>query len=639
MRKLKRQQRKKKKQAVRPDTVNGLLQQGMAHHQAGRLRDAEKLYRQALAPDPDQPDANHLLGVIAIQEGRHKAAVELILRAVKKNPTQPAYYCNLGTALQKSGKLDQAVEAFQEAITIKPDFAEAFCNLGNALQESNRLDKAITAYDRAIEIKPDYAEALNNLGNIYMKQGNLDQAGRFLKKALAVRPDYAEAHNNLGFVLNELEMFDDALAAFNAALHSRPDFAEAHYNIGNACRELGKPEKAAESYRNAIARNPGFADAHQNLGNILKELGEADEAMKAYRTALQIKPDFTSVYRQLTSIKRFDEYSDDVRRMEKLYNQPSLESEQRMHICFALGKAFEDLRKFDVSFQYLQEGNRLKRETYHYTLSEEKNAINKLQKVFDARLFDRLSPSGFPDKTPLFILGMPRSGTTLVEQILASHPVVFGAGELKHLAEVIKKIYAESGTLDLNCFADSTPDEFLELGREYASLLRQHSETARHITDKMPQNFLSIGIIKLILPEAKIIHCRRNPMDTCFSIYKNYFTEEHNYAYDLVELGEYYKLYSGLMEHWHRVLPGFIYDILYEELIADQETQTRRLLAYCDLEWDDACMSFHKAKRQVKTASNAQVREPIYSSSVQRWECYKKDLQPLVEVLDRTNKS
>ena len=313
------------------------------------------------------------------------------------------------------------------------------------------------------------------------------------------------------------------------------------------------------------------------------------------------------------------------------YAKPAISDEQRMHLAFGLGKAFEDLHQYEKAFSFFAEGNSIKRGSYSYSIDDHGNFFKKLEEAFDSSLFAKYQGRGCDDETPIFILGMPRSGTTLVEQILASHRQVHGAGELGTLGRIVSSYFDKRNGVE---FPESIRQvdgaDFERPGVEYIQAIRRHSLDIRFITHKMPRNFIYIGLIKLMLPDAKVIHCRRDPADTCLSIFKTYFTGKHEYSHDLGELGRYYKLYRGLMEHWHSVIPGFIHDVQFEDMVTDQAEQTRTLLEYCGLEWDDACLESHKTDRPVMTASVEQVRRPIYKDSVQLWKRYETKLAPML---------
>ena len=436
-------------------------------------------------------------------------------------------------------------------------------------------------------------------------------------------------------MLQDLGKLDEAVASYNKALAIKPDYADAHNNLGVALFRLRKMNEAIASYHKALAIAPDYAEAHNNLGNAFKALGKMDEAVASYRKALAIKPDYAEAHRHLAHIKTVSENDNDIRAMEDTYAMPDLSDEQRMHLAFGLGKSFEDLGQYEKAFGFFLTGNALKRGTYEFSVENEEKNFGKLKKLFTKSLFCKHQAAGSSDEIPIFVLGMPRSGTTLVEQILASHSKVHGAGELDHINRIVTYSF---GKIDDAGFAESinqaSISDFSSAGGEYIDMIRAHDDTAAFITDKMPFNFMMIGMIRLMLPNAKVIHCCRDPLDTCLSIFKNYFSDDGNYyAYDLGEIGRYYNLYCDLMTHWQNVLPGFIYDIKYEDVVTDQEKQSRALLAYCGLEWDDACLEFYRTDRPVSTASGAQVRRPIYKNSVQSWKRYEDQLAPLLNVL------
>ncbi|MFC1845005.1 tetratricopeptide repeat protein [Thermodesulfobacteriota bacterium] len=643
----------------------GILQQALALHQAGRLHEAEALYRQILAVEPDHPDALHYFGMLAYQVGKNEIAIELISRALKCRPDYINAHNNLGIVLNDQGRPDEAIASFQRALALRPDHAEVHFNLGNTLKDQGKLNKAAASYRQALSLNPDYAEAHNNLGIIYKDQGNLDEAVASFRKALFLKPDYAEAHYNLGNSLNDQGKLDEAVASYRKAISLRPDYAEAHYNLGNVFRDKGKADEAVASYRQVLSLKPGYVDAHNNLGGILKDQGKLDEAIASfqqaltlnpdsaemhynlgvifresgklddaiasYKKALSLKSDYGAAFKDLTSIVKFAEVDDVIHTMEGLYNKKEdISATDRLTLGFALGKVFEDLGDYDKSFHFIHESNQLKRRSYEYSIQKEHDILQKIKKTFSHDFFTSHHGWGIQDRTPIFIVGMPRSGTTLVEQILASHPLVFGAGELDILTNLITGICPESAAAQFpECITELGKEAFIRMGSDYINKIREYSIDAQYITDKMPYNFLHVGFIKTILPDAKVIHCMRNPMDTCFSIYKNYFKETHGYAYDMNELGQYYNLYLDLMAHWEKMLPGFMYILRYEDMIADQQDQTENLLDFCGLPWDEACLAFHKTERKVSTASLAQVRQPIYRDSVELWKRYEKQLEPL----------
>jgi tetratricopeptide (TPR) repeat protein len=688
--------------AQRTSFQQGILQQAKALHHAGRLSEAEALYRQILLLQPNQADALYFLGMLAYQAGQSELAIELIRKAIHCRPNYAEAYCNLGVILNdkgkqdeaiayfhqalslkpncaeafwfmgntlsdqgkldeavdcfhqvltlrptyveaynnlgvilnKQGKLDEAAASLRQAVALKPDFAEANYNLGNILSEQGRLDEAVTNFRQALSIKPDYTEAYYNLGITLRDQGKLDEAVACFRKVLTLIPDCAEAYNNLGGVLNDQSRTDEAMACFRQALVLKPDFAEAYSNLGGILNDQDKTDESIACFLQALALKPDYIEVHYNLGLILSQLGRTDDAASYFRKALILKPDYVQAYKGLSSILRLTATDDATRSMENLYNTDELSDVDHIDLGFALGKAFADLDEYEKSFSFILEANRQKRATFKYAIQKESDFFARIKATFSADFFSSHHGRGNPERTPIFIIGMPRSGTTLVEQILASHPMVFGAGEQTILARLInsyctrrKAAHYPEGMLALD------PEAFRKMGVEYVERIGRYSKEAAYITDKMPDNFLRVGVIKTILPNAKVIHCVRNPMDTCFSIFKHDFTETLGYAYDMNELGRYYKLYDDLMAHWERVLPGFIYSIRYEELIVDQQKQTKDLLDFCDLPWHEACLTFHKTKRKVNTASLLQVRQPIYKDSVDLWKRYEKQLEPLKKAI------
>lgn len=648
------------------------LNYAMQHHSAGLLSEAESSYQQILLTDPNQPDALHLLGTIALQKGKLQVSVDLIAKAIAINPNIAEFYSNRGLALQELKQLDDAIASFEKAISIKPDYAEAYSNHGTALQELKQLDEAVTSYDKAISIKPDYVEAYFNRGVALKELRQLDEAVASYDKAIAINSNIAAFYANRGVALLDLKQLDEAVASYNKAISIKPDYAEAYFNRGIALKELKQLDEAVASYNKAISIKPDFTEAHNNLGTIIKEKGNFDDAILHYRKAISLQPDYVDAqinlskalaengdleeaeialrkvlslssehaeaYRIIATLKFFTKHDEDVKSMEGIFAKNDISNEGRMHLGFGLGKAYEDLKQYDESFKMYSGGNSLERESRKYSTETERAYFERIKKTFTPSFIQSFDGGGCEGETPIFILGMPRSGTSLVEQILDCHPEVYGAGELDLFYNLAMS--SHYGNPDLTKAireTDAKAQDFKEIGEQYCKTLNKLAPESRFITDKLPHNFLHIGIIKLALPKAKIIHCRRSPEDCCLSLFKTYFpTNAMGFSYNLTELGEYHLLYQELMEYWHTIMPGHIFDVNYEDMIADQKTTTRGLLDYCGLEWDDACLDFHKSKRPVKTASVGQVRQPIYKSSVQRWKRYEKQLRPLLKILHPT---
>ena len=539
-------------------------------------------------------------------------------------------YYEEGKVLQQQGKLSDAERAYIEAIIINQDYYEAHNNLGSVFLNQGLFEKAYDAYSKAQKLLPNHPMLLNNLGNALELQDEIEQAIGWYNKAITQDPAYVASHINLGNALGRQGRFEEAVSAYKYAIKTNPGFLQAYYYLGRLLVELNELDEAVINFKKVIQIDPGHKYANKRLANVLGDLGQLDEAVSSYRKAIDIDPEYAEAYRSLSNLKIFAEFDDDIHVMESLYASESISDEQKMHLAFGLGKAYEDLGDYKKSMQLILRATRLKRASFDYSISKEEELFSKIKSTFPTDFFSNREGMGNPDKTPIFILGMPRSGTSLVEQILASHPDVFGAGELVDLSNLIKKYFiADSSSQNSQRIVDLGTAASGDLGKEYIAGIRKYSKISKHITDKMPHNFLYIGLIRTILPNARVIHCTRDPMDNCLSILKNYFISGHEYSYDLTELGQFYSLYLDLMQYWRNALPGFIYDLSYEQLVADQENQIRQLIDYCDLPWDAACLDFHKTRRKVKTASKAQVRRPIYKDSVKLAKRYEKQLEPL----------
>jgi len=615
----------------KPDFLNGYINLGIILSGQGKYDEAEICFRHALTFKPDFAEIHFNLGNALFDQDKQDEAVACYHMAIRLQPDYAEAHNNLGIALRDQGNLDEAIACFRQALFLKPDFSDAHYNLGNILSDKGILDEAGVSFRKALSLNPDDADVCYNLGITLKEQGKLDEAVACLRKALSLRPDYAEAYNNLGGILSDQDRPDEALACFRKALSLRPDYAEAHNNQGGILSDQGKPEEAIACYKMALTLKPDYTEALNNLGLLLSQLGRMDEAVTCFRKALNQKRNNTQAYKGLSILVKSTEADDVVRTMEDLYNQKEeISDADRIELGFALGKVFEDLGDYDKAFAFILEANQLKRGIYENSVQNDKDLFERIKKVFSPDFFASHPDSGNKDRTPIFVVGMPRSGTTLVEQILASHPSVFGAGELTILTELTNSLCTGETLAPFpECLMDLDSGALEKMGADYVDKIRKHSSLATRITDKMPGNFLRIGLIKTILPEAKVIHCVRNPMDTCFSIFKNDFSKKHAYAYDMEELGRYYTFYSNLMAHWENVLPGFMHTLRYEEMVADQQKQTKSLLDFCGLPWADACLTFHKTERKVDTASLAQVRQPIYKDSVALWKRYEKHLEPL----------
>jgi len=654
---------------IEPGHFGSLFGLGTVHTQAGKLDDAVSMFQQASGAAGNSADIQSRLGDLLAMLGRPAEAIACYHRALAVNPRHAGAHNNLGVALQRLGRLEEAVVHYEQAVAIRPDLVEARGSLGNALRALGRPHEAMEQYRQALAISPGHAEARNNLAGVLLMLGRPAEAIAHYHQAIAARPDYAEAHFNLGNACSEIDRHEEAVGHYEKAIAIRPDFAAAHNNLANAMQKLGRSDDAIVHYRRALAITPDYADAHRNLGNVLLALdrneeaiahyertlavdpaqaevhnnmgaahhvlGRSEEACRAYERAVELAPRRGAMHLNLASLKPFAVGDGRLVALESLAaDMTTLLAEDRIALHFALGKAYGDLDLPDRSFHHLSEGNALKRQEVIYDEVATLRSFARIRQVFTDELMRR--KGGDPSTVPVFVLGMPRSGTTLVEQILASHSRMFGAGEREDFRQAALSLKGADGEAYPAAVPSMSGPQLRQLGSRYVEQIRAAAPAAERIVDKMPMNFAFIGLIHLALPNARIIHVRRDPIDTCFSTFSLLFTGDQPHAYDLGELGRYYRAYEALMEHWRSVLPpGVMLDVRYEDVVDDLEGQARRMVEHCGLEWEDACLAFHATKRTVHTASATQVRQPIYRSSVGRWRPYGHLLQPLLHALDR----
>ncbi len=571
-------------------TVNRALVLAKSYAAKGQVERAQRLYSMVLANSPQNKKAKK--GLEALQN-----------RAAQR--TQP--------------RLTQPVI----------DHLMALCSTGKlkiALGEAKRLS----------QVHPNVPMLHNVMATCYANLGQLNSAVKSYKRALEIKPDYAVAHKNLGSAFGELGQFEAAVSSFERALEIKPDYFEASCNLGKALDELGQEDAAAASYERALEIKPDNAELHRSLGTILKSLGQIDAAVAHLERALEIKPDDVFAHKSLSTLKTYKPGDIQIDIMDRLLSASKTNETNRMHLCFALARAYDDTGDYGKGFDSLEEANRLRKKTLNYNIDDSKRFFSNIKEVFGTQ---SVSTNAVPsDKRStiqsIFIVGMPRSGTSLVEQILASHTKVFGAGELTTIGRFLKPIVRKfSGRVD-GQHNNQTDQHVDTLRCDYLEVLAALNVSEKVITDKMPLNFMWIGYILSAFPAAKIINLNRDPRATCWSLYKHNFTPDGNgYAYDMADLAQFYKLYFDLMSFWRKHFPHQIYDICYEDLTENQEEETRKLLEFCDLDWEEDCLNFHETERLVKTASAVQVRQKMYKGSSEAWKRYEVQLQPMIKSL------
>ncbi|HEY3910882.1 MAG TPA: sulfotransferase [Stellaceae bacterium] len=568
---------------------------------------------------------------LALQRRGRLAEAESCYRAVLQNdPGHLQAMFNLGLVCVRRGAVENAIELFRRAVAQKPDFAEAHNALGIALRLAGQQEAALAHYAAALAVKPGYAEVENNFGLALQALGRHADAVEHYRNALALAPDYFEAENNIGAALRALHRHPEAVEHYRNALALKPHSANAHNNLGVALQLLGQHDAALGEFEQALALDPNLAAAWHGRGTVQRTLGRLDEARQAIEQAIALAPRRAEFYRSLAETRRFTTDDRHFALIEALARDiATLPEDDRIHLHFALGKVYADLDDHDRAFGHLLEGNALKRAQVAYDEAAVMAYFDRIRALFNSGVMQERAGAGDPSPVPVFIFGMPRSGTSLVEQILASHPLVHGAGELGDFELAVAALGGGDGVPP-----DIGGAELRRIGAHYLAAVRPRAPTARHITDKMPANFRFAGLIHLALPNARFVHLRRDPVDTCLSCFSLLFGGEQPYAYDLAELGRFYRAYEKLMAHWRAVLPpGVMLEVRYEELVADFEPQVRAILAHCGLEWHDSCLDFYKTERPVHTASATQVRRPLYRSSVGRWRPADAVLRPLLDAL------
>ena len=606
------------------------------HHKAGRLDRADALYRKVLRKMPANPNALHLLGVIAHDRGRFDRAIHLIGKALAVQPNLPHAHSNLGNALFASGRAGDAIASYRRAIALEPRFAAAHSNLGRALGDQGDFDAAIASCRRAVELDPGMADAYNNLGNVLRGVGRLEESAVALRRAVELAARRVDLHANFGNVLLDLRRFDEAVACFRRAITIDPKYVRSHYGLASGLRFLGEMEAAIESYRQALSLDPNQAMIWNDLGGVFRALGRFDEAIDAFRRAIAIAPDFADPYRNLAACRGLAADKDEFARVSALAAREDLPVEERVAAGFALGKSLDDSDRFDEAFAAFAKANSI----FHDALVSGGHAFDAeaLHRLIDETIarfspdfFSSVKTWGNPSELPVFIVGMPRSGTSLIEQIAASHSRIFGAGELRDIGEISDQLESRSAAA---LRPDWDPAELRRHADGYLDRLRRLGGGAERVIDKMPDNIFKLGLIAMLFPSARVIFCRRDPRDTGLSCYFQKFSgHQLAFSYDLADCGRRYNETERLTAYWHRTLPLRMLDIQYETLVGDLEGESRRLIAFLGMDWEPHCLDFHRTERIVKTASGWQVRQPIYARSVGRWQHYADCLGPLIAEL------
>jgi len=495
--------------------------------------------------------------------------------------------------LYKSQKFLQAETISRKLIKDNPKVPYLYNLIGLILSSQKKNEQAIKFYDQGLSIQPNYAMIYNNLGNVYKYKKENDKAEYYYKKSIKLDDNLGEAYNNLG----------------------------------NLYIDINKHDEAIKCYKKCISINSNLHIAHYNLGVLYKSLGKFNESKKSLTEAIRIYPNFFTAHRAYSQITKYKTKNPHINKMKKIYETISNNIPGKTELSFGLGKAYDDIKKFKKAFVYYEEGNKLRRANIEFSLNKEREEFKNIKNTFNKDFFAKYKNVSNNTNIPIFILGMPRSGTTLIEQIISSHSKVYAGDELNFFNNSIQYFFFKNKVFNFDNNTENNKKIFKEISNNYIDSIKKISSNSLRVTDKLPINFKWIGFIKLLFPNSKIVHCVRNPKDTCISIFKNYFTNpELNYAYSFDELVEFYKLYKDLMDFWDQHLNKGIITIKYEDLIKNPKKEIHKLIADCDLKWEKNCLKFYNNKRPIKTASDTQVRSKIYKSSINTWKNYQKNL-------------
>jgi tetratricopeptide (TPR) repeat protein len=660
--------------ALEPGAASFYSNLAEVYRAAGQLARATACCRTALALQPDSAEAANNLGLALLAQGDAAGAVLQFEAAVRNRPEHAMLHNNLGNALRLQGETARALASFRQAVQLDPALGEAHSNLGQLLLEQYQAEEALSHCREAVRLRPDLPEAHNNLGNVLREVGRLSEARACYTEALRLNPNLALTYSNVGQALQEegdlqqaiawyqqalqrdpnsarivcnlasafeeLGDFDEAVGRYRFALQLDPQYAEAHNGLGFVLHEQGKFPEALAEHHEVLRLKPDYATGYCNLGSILEELGSFDEAATAFRDALRRDPNHAGAYSLLATMLRGRLPTEDLQALRSLLARPHLAPARRLALHFGIAHVLDATAAYGEAAEHLRQGNALclalwKKQAKTYDPRAHTRAVDDLIGAFSPEWFRRTRGFGLETEVPVFIVGLPRSGTTLTEQILASHSQVHGAGELnfaRDSLEAVPRALNQAGPPAAH-LARLDWEATQQLARWHLARLRDLNADALRIVDKMPDNYLNLGWLYTLFPRARFIHCRRDLRDVAVSCWMTNF-RHIRWAADPDHIAARFRDYQRLMEHWRAVLPAAVFEVDYEETVADLEGVARRLIAWCGLEWEPACLAFHQTARPIRTASVAQVREPVHKRSVARWRNYQPALGLLFQQLE-----
>tara|TARA_R110002110_G_scaffold413729_1_gene641578 strand:- start:60160 stop:62016 length:1857 start_codon:yes stop_codon:yes gene_type:complete len=608
------------------------LQKGFHLQTGGHFNAAETLFRSVLERSPGNEFALNLMGIVCIKTGRSDDAIEFLEEALRVNHRDPETHSNLGLAYKDKHQFAKAQAALSRSIELNPNQPLVLNSLGNVLACQNKHREAIGHFESALKLLPEYADCLNNLSLSLMEERRLEPALQAIEKAVRLGPDIALFHNNKGKVLSAKGHYNEAAESYELAVALDASLIDPRINLSTALKQMGKAQEAETILKHVLKMAPHHAQAHNFLGVLYEQTGDFEQAATQFRLAIQYSPDYASAYYQLSKLKGQNLTPDEKNAISAMLESSETHDFLRGSLLFALACEAEKKQRFGESLAYLIQGNSLRAGSHGYDSSAGVHYFDAVEAVFPVR--SSSDPVITSKPVPVFILGMPRSGTTLTEQIVASHSLIEGAGELSFMSDLTRKAASLVQQPFPQCCSELQPKHIKALRQEYLSRLTAFVGDAQYAVDKTPMNFHYIGFIFTVFPEAKILYCKRQAMDNCLSIFKLPFDENQSYSHDLAALGQYYRQHEKLMDLWKRMYPGQIITVNYEDTVADLESQADRMLKFIGVNFEQDVLNFYNNERLVLTPSAQQVRQPIYSNSVNASDRYGDALHPLREALE-----
>jgi len=651
----------------------GTLEAALAHTERQLATDpanAEAQAREILRVVPGHPKAELLLATTLRAQGRFADARAILEPLARSQPKVAAIHCEWGVVLGALGDTAAAIAALKHATKLAPQHPSAWRELGDQFSVAGDSEKSEAAYAHHIQASvrdpqllaaaaalvenklavaerllrayliqhPTDVAAIRMLGETGSRLGRYEDAENLLARCIELAPGFAEARANYAGVLYRANK--PAEAATQAEILLRKDSRNPGYRnlLAAALARLGENRRALECYAGVLKDYPDQPKGWMSYGHTLKAVGRQDDAIAAYRKGIAQMPGLGEAWWSLANLKTIRFTPDDIKIMQAQLARTDISEEDRFHLHFALGKALEDDAQYTESFTHYAEGNALRKKRVAFDPDESTEQLQRAKALFTPEFFAARHGAGCKSADPIFIVGLPRSGSTLLEQILSSHSAVEGTMELPDIMSIAGRLGARKRRGEPTAYpeklAELNRDELLKLGEEYLERTRVQRRLGRpFFTDKMPNNYSHIGFIHLILPNAKIIDARRHPMGCCFSNFKQHFARGQGFTYDLAGMGRYYREYVELMAHFDRVLPGRVHRVIYERMVTEPENEVRALLSHCGLPFEDACLRFYETERAVRTASSEQVRQPLYSDAVDHWQNYEPWLAPLKDAL------